>query len=102
MGSHDVIAVLFATLRLGLVMPFICSSLPFRGELQRTPATETFLQGRSPQLDRADRRDLSIFRLGLESVEQALTGGEAFVVDFLPVFDLSLVPFFRLKQLSGS
>ena len=101
MGSHDVIAVLFATLRLGLVMPFICSNLPFRGELQRTP-TSGLLQGRSPQLDRADRRDLSIFRLGLESIEQALTGGEAFVVDFLPVFDLSLVPFFRLKQLSGS
>jgi len=41
MGSHDVIAVLFATLRLGLVMPFICSNLPFRGELQRTPNCET-------------------------------------------------------------
>ena len=59
-----------------------------------TEGAQTLIQGRSAQLDRADRRDLSIFRLGLESIEQALTWGEEFVVDFLPVFDLSAVPFF--------
>ena len=67
-----------------------------------TEGARALIQGRSAQLDRADRRDLSIFRLGVESLEQALTWGEAFSVDFLPAFDLSAVPFFRLKQLSGS
>jgi hypothetical protein len=67
-----------------------------------TEGAQALIQGRSAQLDRADRRDLSIFRLGLESIEQALTWGEDIFVDFLPVFDLSAVPFFRLKQLSGS
>src|SRR5260221_867388 len=52
-----------------------------------TEGAQALIQGRSAQLDRADRPDLSIFRLGLESIEQALTWGEAFFVDFLPVFD---------------
>ena len=58
-----------------------------------TEGAQALIHGRSAQLDRVDRRDLSIFRLGLESIEQALTWGEAFCVDFLPVFDLSTVPF---------
>ncbi|MHB8625244.1 MAG: hypothetical protein ACYDBJ_08840 [Aggregatilineales bacterium] len=36
-----------------------------------------------------------------ESIQQALTWGEAVFVDFLPVFDLSTGPFFRLNRLSG-
>ena len=67
-----------------------------------TEGAQALIQGRSAQLDRADRRDLSIFRLGLESIEQALTWGEAFFVDFLPVFNHPLLPFFRLNLLSGS
>jgi Transposase DDE domain len=67
-----------------------------------TEGSQALIQGRSAQLDRADRHDLSVFRLGLESIEQALTWGEAFSVDFLPVFVLSAVPFFSPKQLSGS
>ncbi len=67
-----------------------------------TEGAQALIQGRSAQLDRVDRRDLSIFRLGLESIEQALTWGMAFCVDFLPVFDLSDAPFFCLNQLSGS
>jgi hypothetical protein len=67
-----------------------------------TEGAQALIQGRSAQLDRADRRDLSVFRLGLESIEQALTWGEEFFVDFLPVFDLYTIPFFRPNQLSGS
>jgi hypothetical protein len=53
-----------------------------------TEGAQALIQGRSAQVDRADRRDLSIFRIGLELVEQALTWGVRFVVDFLPVFNL--------------
>jgi hypothetical protein len=66
-----------------------------------TEGANVLIQGRSAQLDRADRRDLSVFRLGLESIEQALTWGVAFVVDFLPVFDLSTVPFFSSESTVG-
>jgi hypothetical protein len=63
---------------------------------------QVLIQGRSATVDRADRRDLSLFRLGLESIEQAITWGVPFRVQFLPVFDLSNVPFFSRLQLSGS
>jgi len=67
-----------------------------------TEGAQTLIQGRSTQVDRADRRDLSLFRIGLEIIEQALTRGDPFSVDFRPVFDLSAVPFFSPRQLSGS
>ena len=67
-----------------------------------TEGAQALIQGRSAQVDRADRRDLSLFRIGLEIIEQAITWGEAFVVDLLPVFDLSRVPFISSDLLSGS
>ena len=66
-----------------------------------TEGAQALIQGRSAQVDRADRRDLSVFRIGLELIEQALTWGVAFVVDFLPVFDLSAVPFFSSESTVG-
>jgi hypothetical protein len=66
-----------------------------------TEGANALVQGRSAQVDRADRRDLSIFRIGLELIEQALTWGEAFAVDFLPIFDLSTVPFFSSQTTVG-
>jgi len=59
-----------------------------------TEGSQALIQGRSALVDRTDRRDLSIFRICRELIDQALSWGEAFVVDFLPVFDLSAVPFF--------
>lgn len=67
-----------------------------------TEGAQALIQGRSSQVDRTDRRDLSIFRIGLEIIEQAITWGEAFLVDLLPVFDLSSVPFISPDLLSGS
>jgi Transposase DDE domain len=66
-----------------------------------TEGSQALSQGRSAQVDRADRRDLSIFRIGLELIEQALTWGERFRVDFLPVFDLSKVPCFAAQASVG-
>jgi len=59
-----------------------------------TEGSQALIQGRAPQVDRSNRRDLSVFRLRLELIEQALTWAEAVLVDFLPVFDLSPVSFF--------
>ncbi|MEP7286699.1 MAG: transposase [Chloroflexota bacterium] len=67
-----------------------------------TEGAQALIQGRSSQVDRTDRRDLSLFRIGLEVIEQAITWGEAFLVDFLPVFDLSAVHFISSNLLSGS
>ena len=66
-----------------------------------TEGAQALIQGRSAQVDRADRRDLSIFRIGLEIIEQALTWGERFRVDFLPVFDLSKLPSFSAQATVG-
>ena len=66
-----------------------------------TEGSQALIQGRSAQVDRADRRDLSIFRIGLEIVEQALTWGERVRVDFLPAFDLSKVPCFAAQASVG-
>jgi hypothetical protein len=66
-----------------------------------TEGAQALIQGRSAQVDRADRRDLSIFRTGLEIIEQALTWGEGFRVDFLPVFDLANVPFLSAQVTVG-
>jgi hypothetical protein len=66
-----------------------------------TEGAQALIQGRSAQVDRTDRRDLSVFRIGLERIEQALTWGEAFVIDFLPVFDLSALPFFSSETTVG-
>jgi hypothetical protein len=66
-----------------------------------TEGSQALIQGRTAQVDRANRRDLSIFRLGLELIEQALTWGEAVLVDFLPVFDLSALPFFSSETTVG-
>jgi hypothetical protein len=37
-------------------------------------------------VDRKDRRDLSIFRIGLDMIERHLTNQEAFVFRWLPYF----------------
>ncbi len=66
-----------------------------------TEGAQALIQGRSSQVDRPDRPDLSLFRIGLEIIQQAITWGEAFGVDFLPVFDLSGVPFISSDLLSG-
>ena len=66
-----------------------------------TEGAQALIQGRTAPVDRSNRRDLSVFRLGLEWIEQALTWGDAFLVDFLPVFDLSAVPFFSSESTVG-
>jgi hypothetical protein len=38
-------------------------------------------------VDRADRRDLSIFRIGLDMIERCLTNGKAFSIRSLPYFE---------------
>lgn len=66
-----------------------------------TEGSQAIIQGRAALVDRADRRDLSIFRIGRELIDQALSWGEAFAVDFLPVFDLSAIPFFSSESTVG-
>lgn len=66
-----------------------------------TEGSQALIQGRAALVDRTDRRDLSIFRIGRELIDQALTWGEAFIVDFLPVFDLSSVPCFSSESTVG-
>jgi hypothetical protein len=49
--------------------------------------TQALIQGRTTRVDRTNRRDLSLFRIGLELVQQALTWLEPFQVHWQPVFD---------------
>ena len=64
-----------------------------------TEGTQALVQGRSAQVDRADRRDLSLFRLGCELIDTAITRGDPFHVRFELVFN---TPLFLPKQVSGS
>jgi len=64
-----------------------------------TEGTQALIQDRSAQVDRADRRDLSLFRLGFELIDCAITRDDLFQVRFELVFDPSL---FSLKLVSGS
>jgi len=66
-----------------------------------TEGAQAIIQGRASQVDRSDRRDLSLFRIGLELIEQALSWGEPFRVEFKPIFDPPLVAFFCPDLLSG-
>ena len=66
-----------------------------------TEGAQAVIQGRSTQVDRSNRRDLSLFRIGLELVEQALCWGDAFRVEFRPIFDPPLLAFFCQNLLSG-
>ena len=43
-------------------------------------------RGQRRLVDRADRRDLSIFRIGLSMVERLLTNGKSFTIRFRPYF----------------
>ncbi len=63
--------------------------------------TQALIQGRAPALDRTDRRDLSVFRLGLEVIHQAIIRLESFVVHFDAVFDPFPHPLFSLAEVSG-
>lgn len=64
--------------------------------------TQALIQGHVSQVDRADRRDLSLFRIGFELIQQALTWLEPFHVHWQAVFDPLLIPFFYPIPLSGS
>lgn len=64
--------------------------------------TQALIQGRAIRVDRSNRRDLSLFRLGLELVQQALTWLEPFQVHWLPSFDPLSSFFFCPNRLSGS
>jgi len=63
--------------------------------------TQALLQGRSAQVDRSNRRDLSLFRLGLELIQQAITHSTPFQVHFEAVFDPLPDLFFSQIQVSG-
>jgi len=63
--------------------------------------TQALLQGRSAQVDRSNRRDLSLFRLGLELIQQAITCSTPFQVHFEAVFDPLPDLFFSQIQVSG-
>lgn len=63
-----------------------------------TEGAQALIQGRSAQVDRSNRRDLSVFRIGRELIDQALTWGDTFEVDSVPIFDLSTVPFFSSQS----
>ncbi len=56
-----------------------------------TEGTHALVQGRTAHIDRSNRRDLSLFRLGIELVDSALTRGDPFQVYFDPLFVLNLV-----------
>jgi len=64
--------------------------------------TQTLVQGRASYVDCSNRRDLSLFRIGLELVLQALTWLEPFHVHWSVSFDPLSPPFFCRIQLSGS
>ena len=64
--------------------------------------TQALLQGRTTQVDRSNRRDLSLFRLGLELIQQAITWLMPFQVHFDAVFDPLPDLFFCQIQVSGS
>jgi len=49
--------------------------------------TQALIQGRASHVDRSNRRDLSLFRLGLELVLQALTWLEPFHAHWSVSFD---------------
>ena len=63
-----------------------------------TEGTQALIQGRAAQVDRSNRRDLSLFRIGVELINTAITRSDPFQVYFDLVFDPSL---FCLNQLSG-
>jgi hypothetical protein len=48
--------------------------------------TDQVRQGLRPKVDRADRRDLSLFRIGLDGLQHALALGLPFRVFFQPFF----------------
>jgi len=64
--------------------------------------TQALIQGRAAHVDRSNRRDLSLFRIGLELVLQALTWLEPFQVHWSVSFDPFPPSFFHLNLLSGS
>lgn len=61
-----------------------------------TEGAQALIQGRSTQVDRSNRRDLSLFRIGLELVEQALCWGDTFRVEFRPILTHHCSLFFAL------
>lgn len=44
--------------------------------------TQALLQGRTAQVDRSNRRDLSLFRLGLELIQRAITFSTPYLTSF--------------------
>ena len=64
-----------------------------------TEGTQALIQGHTAQVDRANLRDLSLFRLGFELIDCAITRGDPFHVRFELVFDPAR---FLLNQVSGS
>ncbi len=49
--------------------------------------TKVVKNGQRYRVDRKDRRDLSIFRIGLDSIERHLTNAEPFKIVWLPYFE---------------
>jgi len=64
--------------------------------------TQALLTGRVAQVDRSNRRDLSLFRIGLELVEQAITWLDPFFVHWQPIFTCDSDALFFIRLLSGS
>jgi hypothetical protein len=52
-----------------------------------TEGTQALIQGRSTAIDRPDRRDLSLFRLGFELIDCTITRSDPFHVRFELVFN---------------
>jgi hypothetical protein len=49
-------------------------------------AADLVAQGLRPQVDRSNRRDLSLFRIAWDYLQQLLTWGDPFQVSFIPIF----------------
>lgn len=49
--------------------------------------TTRLKRGLRYRVARADRRDLSIFRVGLEMIQRCLTNGKSFSIRLLPYFE---------------
>ncbi len=63
--------------------------------------TQALIQGRSTHVDRTDRRDLSLFRLGLELIQQAITWLDPFQVHWVSYFDPIPALFFSSNSTVG-
>ncbi len=66
-----------------------------------TEGTQALIQGRATQVDRTDRRDLSLFRIGVELIKRAITASDPFQVYFALVFDPLPPSFFACNLVSG-